>query len=343
MPSQRVSPSILFAPDSGKEIGGGHVMRCLTLARVLAGRGWRAAFAVGPAGRRLVQTFGWDGIAIGDRVDSPAEVVVLDNYGLDAAVETPLRAAGRRMVVIDDLADRPHDCDLLIDAGFGRVADDYAALAPGAPVLAGPAYALLRPGFAAARAPSLSRRDGRPVERALVSLGLTDLGGVTARVVEALLPELGDVELDVVVGAGAASLMGLRRLVEGDRRLRLHVDVTDIAALMGGSDVAVGAGGSTTWERACLGLPSLSLILADNQRAMARAFDAAGLALAVEAAAADFTPALLAGWRRLIADGALRMELSRRSAAICDGLGAERAADAVEVLVQTRSSGSTGS
>lgn len=342
MPQDRV-PSILFAPDSGEEIGGGHVMRCLTLARALAGRGWRAAFAVGPAGRRLVEAFGWEGLELAPSLEAPADVVVVDNYRLDATAETPLRAAGRRVAVIDDLADRPHDCDLVVDVGFGRHAEDYQGLAPEARVLAGPTYALLRPGFAAARPGALARRDGRAVERALVSLGLTDLGGVTGRAVEALLPGLGDIELEVVVGATAPSLPRLRDLAEADRRVRLHVDVADIEALMSRADVAVGAGGSTTWERACLGLPSLALILADNQRAMARAFDAAGLALAVEAPGGEVALDLLVEWRRLTGDGGLRLELARRSAEICDGQGAERVADAIERLVQIPSSGSTGS
>lgn len=331
MPQDRV-PSILFAPDSGDEIGGGHVMRCLTLARVLAGRGWRPAFTVGEAGLRLVQAFGWQGLEVAAGLDAPSDVVVVDSYRLGVEAEAPLRAGGRRVAVIDDLADRPHACDLLVDVGFGRRAEDYAGLAPDARLLVGPAYALLRPGFAAARGQALARHDGKPVRRALVSLGLTDLGGVTARVVQALLPELGDVELEVVVGAGAPSLQGLRALAEADRRVRLHVDASDIEALMSRADIAVGAGGSSTWERACLGLPSLCLILADNQRAMARAFDAAGLALAVEAQAGEPAPALTASWRRLVADGGLRRQLSQRSSAICDGLGAERVADAVEAL-----------
>jgi spore coat polysaccharide biosynthesis predicted glycosyltransferase SpsG len=150
--------------------------------------------------------------------------------------------------------------------------------------------------------------------------------------VQALMAELGDIELDVVLGAGAASLEQLSRLAGADRRVRLHVDVAGMQALMSSADVAVGAGGSATWERACLGLPSLSLILADNQRAMTRDLDAAGLTLAAEAQTGDLTSTLIVSWRRLIGDGALRMRLAQGSAAICDGLGAERVADAIEAL-----------
>jgi UDP-2,4-diacetamido-2,4,6-trideoxy-beta-L-altropyranose hydrolase len=341
MPRERV-PSILFAPDSGAEIGGGHVMRCLTLARVLARRGWRVAFVAGPAGKRLIETFGWPGIETADDLAAAAEVVVLDNYRLGEAAEAPLRALGRRVAVIDDLADRRHACDLLADPSFGRHAADYAGLAPGARVLAGPAYALLRPGFAAARPEALARRDGRRVERVLVSLGLTDLGGITGRVVRALGRVFDEASTDVVVGAQAPSLPDLQRLQDG-RAIQLHVDTADMEALMSRADVAIGAGGSSTWERACLGLPSVSLILADNQRAMTCAFDSQGLALAVDAQAANFAAALQQACRRLGEDAGLRRELARRSAELCDGMGAERVADAVEALAQTPSSGSAGS
>jgi UDP-2,4-diacetamido-2,4,6-trideoxy-beta-L-altropyranose hydrolase len=344
MPLHRVpAPAILFAPDCGDTIGGGHVMRCLTLARTLAARGWTTAFQVGSAGRRLLQAFDWNGPVV--EAAGAAGIVVLDNYRLGAEAEAPLRAQGRRVVVLDDLADRPHACDLLIDVGFERRAEDYAALAPDARILAGPTYALLRPGFAALRPQALARRDGRAPERVLVSLGLTDLGGITGRVVDALLPELGAMELDVLVGLGAPSLSSLQELARTDDRVSLQVNAPNVEELMSRVDLAVGAGGSSTWERACLGLPSLALILADNQRDLAHDLDRVGATLAVEAQGGPLAPALLAGWRRLAGDRELRVSLAQRSAKLCDGEGAERVADAIAALAsgQTPSSGSAGS
>src|SRR5207249_4065990 len=184
------------------------------------------------------------------------DVIVVDHYGAGADQETSLRELARSIVVIDDLADRRHACDLLIDPGYGRRREDYADLiGKTCPTLLGPAYALVRPAFAAARPRAQMRRAKRePVRRALVSLGLTDVGGVTQRVVEALAPHLGDVRLDVVLGAGAPSLDALAALAGKDRRVRLHLDTDEMASLTAAADVAVGAGGSSIWERACVGL-----------------------------------------------------------------------------------------
>lgn len=321
-------------------------MRSLTLARALAARGCETGFLAAAPGRRLLQAFGWTGPMAALETPGPAgalaaavadaareaQIVVVDSYRLGAAEEAPLRASGRRVAVIDDLADRAHACDLLIDAGFERRAADYAGLAPGARVLAGPAYALLRPGFAAARPEALARRDGRPVSRVLVSLGLTDLGGITARAVEALLPVLGEVEMQVLVGEGAASLERLRRLAQADSRLRLQVNAPQVEALMTQADAAIGAGGSSTWERACLGLPALSLILADNQRDMTLRLGQAGVVLAVAADGGELSGAFQRAWARLCGDPGLRMRMSQRGAELCDGAGAERAAAAVMAL-----------
>ncbi len=328
-------------------------MRCLTLAGALAARAAVCAFAGTPPAASILKAFGADAVEIlaAEAADPPglaqqaaglaedwnAGVVVLDHYGLGAARETALRAGGRKIVVLDDLADRAHDCDLLIDPGLGRAAEDYGGLVPaGATVLTGPDYALVRPAFAAARSASLARRgEGGPPRRALVSLGLTDVGGITARAVQAILPVLGDVALDVVLGAGAASLPALTALAARDPRIEVHVDVRDMAALMARADIAVGAGGSSVWERACLGLPSILLILADNQRVLARELDRRGASVTVDARrAGDLAPAFPDAWARIIADPEQRASLVYASSSLCDGLGAERSAEAVLALVR---------
>lgn len=343
----RPAPRILFAPDSGALIGGGHVMRCLTLAGAMRARGWSCSMLAGEGGLRLLAAFGppgVQGIALADEtpdgwasafaeLGGRFDIVTVDNYRLDAAQEARLHRAG--VVAIDDLADRPHRCRLLIDTSFERRAEDYAGLVPpAAGVLCGVSYALLRPAFAAARPAAAARRDGRPARRALVSLGLTDLGGITAGVVETLARLANEVALDVVVGAGASSLPRLRALAQADGRVRLHVDAPDMARLMTEADIAVGAGGSTTWERACLGLPSVSLVLAENQAPQARALDAAGLALAVESGDAGFADGLADAWRKLSGDAELRRRMARRNLELCDGRGAERVAAAIAALAE---------
>jgi len=345
------APRALFLADAGPHVGGGHVMRCLTLARLLVDRGAECAFVESRAAAPILRRFGWPGqtllamigaedlqglltfaAGLADRFDP--QLIVVDHYGVDAEAEAQLRAPGRRVLVIDDLADRRHTCDLLVDPGFGRRRESYDDLIPAhAAALLGPTYAVVRPEFAAARQRALSRRaKHEPVRRVLVALGLTDVGAITRRAVTALLPQLGDVRLDVAIGAEARSREALGRLAHNDRRIHLHVDTDEMASLMADADVAIGAGGSSVWERATVGLPSITVVLADNQRDVAQQMAAAGLTLTLEAAQPDFEPRLVEAWRELAADPELRWRLAAASSDACDGHGATRVADAAAQL-----------
>jgi spore coat polysaccharide biosynthesis predicted glycosyltransferase SpsG len=153
-------------------------------------------------------------------------------------------------------------------------------------------------------------------------------------VVEALVGTLGEASLDVVVGAAAPSLARLRAIAAADPRVVLHVDAQDMPALTAAADFAIGAGGSSSWERCCLGLPSITLVLADNQRANALALEAAGATLALEAGAADFGDTLRAAVGSLVQDGDRRQAMSRAAAALCDGAGADRVAERLLTLVK---------
>jgi UDP-2,4-diacetamido-2,4,6-trideoxy-beta-L-altropyranose hydrolase len=336
---------VLVFADSGPRIGGGHAMRCLTLARALAARGAACAFAATPATQAILQAFGAPGIevlpvsgeldaaaaeAAGRAASFGADWVLLDHYFLNPDQEASLRA-GRRLAVLDDLADRPRAADLVMDSAYGCEAAAYRPLLPaGAHILTGPAYAPVRPEFAARRVAALARRaKGGHLRHVLISLGLTDVEGITERVVGILRPMLGDLILDVVVGSAAPSLPGLCAAAKCDPHLRLHVDSHEMAQLMATADIAVGAGGSSTWERAALGLPTATVVLADNQRPMARAMARDGLTLTADVAAPGFEDDLIGALHKLIGDAALRRTISHKAAAACDGLGAQRVADAL--------------
>jgi UDP-2,4-diacetamido-2,4,6-trideoxy-beta-L-altropyranose hydrolase len=332
-------PRILLFPDAGPRIGGGHVMRCLTLAQALTARGAEIAFAANPVAQSVLAAYGAGEVQVfplPDDLDgavraaarAPADWLLLDHYRLDAHQEAALRG-GRRLAVLDDLADRPRPADLWLNPGYGFTAASYAALAPaGARVLVGPAYAPVRLSFAALRREALARRAAdAPPDRALIFLGMGDLDAVTARIVAALVPAFPRLAFDVVLGAAAQSLPVLR--AAADPRVRLHVDTPDMAALTAGADLAVGAGGSSAWERATLGLPAATVILADNQRAMALAMARAGLTLALDVAAPDFEPRLQSAVGQLLADAPLRQGMASATAALCDGQGAARFAEAL--------------
>ncbi len=334
--SQR--PRLLFFADAGAAVGGGHVMRCLALAEALIRAGGTCAFAATPTAAAILDAFAGPEIErlllpdetaarlaapVGDRARSwGAHAAVVDHYGLGIAEEMVVRGSVHYLAVIDDLK-RPHLCDLVLDSNLDRSPGDY----PGVEALLGPAFALLRPAFAAHRPAALARRvSPRAPQRLLIALGLTDVDGITGRVVQAVAPELGEMTADVVVGQGAASLPRLAASARGDPRLILHIDTRDMADLTASADLAIGAGGSSVWERCCLGLPALTLVLADNQRGAAKALARRGAARVLEAADPGFDAGLGAALAQLVADPLALAAMSRAAAAICDGLGAERVA-----------------
>jgi UDP-2,4-diacetamido-2,4,6-trideoxy-beta-L-altropyranose hydrolase len=326
-------PRILLAPASGPGVGGGHVMRSLALAQALAARGAACAFSCGPHGAQIVERFGGGQFAVvGDSLSRPAtafDALIIDDYQIRAPQETPLRADVHTLMVIDDLADRAHDCDLLLDPGYRRTRADYAGLVPnGARTLLGPGYALLRAPFAELRARALTRTRPDTVERLFINFGLSDVGGVAARTYGALRAALPSTRVDLVVANDAVSLPRLRDWARIDANLALHIDCQTVGDLMAQADAAIGAGGASTWERACLGLPTLAIVVADNQRAMIAGLTADGVLLSADLDADDFEPRLRQAYGDLC-DRSLRERIAERASALCDGRGADRAAAAL--------------
>ncbi|MBN9320226.1 MAG: UDP-2,4-diacetamido-2,4,6-trideoxy-beta-L-altropyranose hydrolase [Caulobacterales bacterium] len=306
---------ILFVCDAGPAIGGGHVMRCLTLAGALTARGAEVAFLETPETAPVLDAFASPEIGRAAPGDGGFDAVLVDHYRLSLVEEAAFGALGGQLVALEDLG-RPHpDAALVIDPG----------------ALDGPGYQLVRPDFGFLRPAALARR-GDEAKRALVSLGLTDVGGITARTVSALLPAAGDIALDVVVGAAAPSFPVLRALAK-DGRITLHVETDAMAELIAEADIGVGAGGSSLWERACLGLPSVTLILADNQRDLTMKLDERGATLALDARWPGFETRLATAFGRLVRAAPLRARLSETSAALCDGQGAGRAAERILAIL----------
>ena len=172
-------------------------------------------------------------------------------------------------MVIDDLADRQFDCDILLDQTYGRQKEDYLPLAPKkCKLLLGSQYALIRPEFSKWRNYSLNRRINPKFNRILVNMGGVDTGNITGKVVKELqacaLPK--DIVIVIVIGKGFPYLEDIQLIVESmPYKSEIKVDVDNMAEIMADSDIAIGASGSTTWERCCLGLPTIQLLIAKNQ------------------------------------------------------------------------------
>jgi UDP-2,4-diacetamido-2,4,6-trideoxy-beta-L-altropyranose hydrolase len=214
--------------------------------------------------------------------------LVVDHYALEARWEEALAPHYQKLLVIDDLADRPHACDLLLDQNLGRQPGDYEGLVPAqCQMLTGPRYALLRPEFAALREASLKRRAGssqKEIKQLLITMGGVDLPNATGQVLEALkgCPLPADCCITVVMGATAPALAQVRELAgQMPWPTTVLVDVSNMAQHMARSDLAIGAAGSTSWERCCMGLPTLMVVLAENQRPIAIALERAGAAVVI--------------------------------------------------------------
>lgn len=349
--------NVIFRADASQLIGTGHVMRCLTLARVLRKQGVECRFICRKKVGDLIEYIREQGYKIsilppaGDSFDwvdatlhanflgcsqaqdaqdclpilreAQADWLVVDHYGLDSRWEKTLKHYYQKLMVIDDLADRPHQCHMLLDQTYGRSPRDYARWVPAESVLlCGAQYSLLRPEFAVARPASLKRRkqSGEP-SRLLISMGGVDKDNITCRVLKSLKnTELAaNFNITVVMGGQAPWLDAVReQATEMQWPTIVRVNVNNMAELMFESDIAIGAAGSTAWERCCLGLPCLMMILADNQRLIADELAKAGAAsiliLPEENSAEPLLDPTMLTSENLI-------QMSQRAAAVTDGRG----------------------
>ncbi len=249
--------------------------------------------------------------------------LVVDHYALHASWENSMRNVAKKIMVIDDLADRRHDCDGLLDQNF--YAEMYrrydGKVPPHCQLLLGPRYALLRDEFRQLHE-QVKPRSGR-VKRVVVFFGGVDFDNNTARAIEVLASIGGqNWHVDVVIGAHHPH----REEVEAtcaEQGFVCHVQTSRMAELMALADVAIGAGGSATWERCCLELPTLTLCVADNLGKQIADAASEGLLYAPELEG-DLTPAIGRHLLALLENGYLRQAISRDEMRTVDGRGALR-------------------
>lgn len=364
---------IVFRVDASLQMGTGHVMRCLTLAEALRGQGGDCHFImrlhagnlvdmvrqrgftvhVLPVGANVVapppsadrhQLFHvhWLGCDWSIDAEQTRDVLmglrphwlVVDHYSLDARWESELAPLCEKIMVIDDLADRRHQCDLLLDQTLGRTSRQYANLLPDScKVLVGPQYALLRPEFAALRLASLRRRRNPVLRSILVTMGGVDQHNATGAVLQALgqclLPK--NCRIRVVMGPSAPWVQEVQALASAmPWPTEVLSNVGDMARCMAGSDLAIGAAGGTSWERCCLGLPTLMIVLAENQQLIADSLVQAGAVIGLNDMKSDaFEGELRAAISTLVADPTLLRKLSERAASITSGEGVHMVSEAV--------------
>ena len=353
---------VVIRTDASLQIGTGHVMRCLTLAVALKEKGAMVQFICRELSGNLITSIedkGFlvhklqaDEIAILNNIkadddlfhaswltvtqeqdakecqllieDIKPDWLIVDHYAIDYRWEKQFKANYRKLMVIDDLADRKHECDLLLDQTYGRTEEDYNALvSQTCNLLLGAQYALLRPEFAKWRQYSLQRRSKPELKKILISMGGVDLENVTGQVLELLnacgLPK--EITITVIIGATAPNIEKVKKIADAmQNKTEVKVNVSNMAELMANADLAIGATGTTTWERCALGLPTIMMTMADNQIFASTKLAKAniGWVLSSPIQVNEVLCDLVAGAKAILT------EVSKASIVITDGKGVER-------------------
>jgi len=298
---------VVFRVDASLTMGTGHVMRCLTLAQVLKENGANVEFICRQHKGSLIDkiySIGFNIYKLGileelevanklahshwlgatQQQDASACIdilktnqtdwLIVDHYALDADWQNRLKPYCEKLMVIDDLADRKHQCDILLDQTFGRQQEDYSELVPkDCQLLLGSQYALLRPEFAKWRTYSLERRSKPEFKQLLINMGGVDVDDFTGQVLDELktctLPT--DVNITIVMGSSAPCLESVKsKAISLPYKTEVKVDVDNMAEIMANADIAIGAAGATTWERCSLGLATIQIVVAENQIFLAK-------------------------------------------------------------------------
>jgi UDP-2,4-diacetamido-2,4,6-trideoxy-beta-L-altropyranose hydrolase len=313
--------NVLIRVDASIKIGSGHLMRCLTLADQLRRCGDQVAFVccrlpdslieLVQARRYPVVSFHCGGGEVAaQRQDAQhtlaivhslfpmgVDWLVVDHYALAEEWERVLRPVVKAILVIDDLADRRHDCDILLDQNFYlNKTERYAGLLPKTCIkLLGPSHLLLRPEFEVARR-SLRVRSG-VIRRLLLFFGGTDADNYTSVALEAVRHwDQPNIAVDVVVGAASPWRGAVEKVCRNTPNTFFHCQTSNMADLIARADLGIGSGGSSMWERCFLGLPTLTVIIAENQRNTTEDFASQGgiilMGDAIDVRVADYVTAL---------------------------------------------------
>ncbi|MFJ8234648.1 UDP-2,4-diacetamido-2,4,6-trideoxy-beta-L-altropyranose hydrolase [Ureibacillus sp. NPDC094379] len=303
--------NVVIRTDASLEIGTGHVMRCTTLAKQLEREGANITFICRnfPGNSILfLQNQGFNVYTLTlpktqnhyqwirenwkqDVEDTKSaiaslnknvDLLIIDHYGLDINWESEMRLEVKHIMVIDDLANRTHDCDLLLDQNYYiNMENRYNGLLPNSCIqLLGPNYVLLRDEFLLID-PSKINRDGN-VKNVLVFFGGTDPTGETMKTIQAIQKlNCSEVNFNIVVGAANPQRRKIEYICSKSSNITFHCQVSNMAELMMNADLSIGAGGSTTWERCFLQLPSIIIIVAENQREIAHAVARKGASICI--------------------------------------------------------------
>ena len=351
---------ILIRTDASLRIGSGHVMRCLTLAENLRKKGIKIEFITrNHKGNlnRLIKNRKFDVKILPTETNQQKNLkgyekwlsatqdedakdtikaltkkqpdwIIIDHYTLDQTWAKKLRPYTKKIMVIDDLANRIHDCDLLLDQTYGRDKSDYKNLVPDKSYfLLGSENALLRPGFKKLRALAIKRREEEPfIKKIMVSMGSMDEANITLKVLDSLsiIDWLQPPIINVVLASGAPHMKEVKKIAaKFNFPVNVLTDVLNMADLMLESDLAIGSGGTTSWERCCMGLPTVLIVLAENQKKIGENLAQVGATITLQQND-NMKQNIKQAFMMLMKDKKKYLEMSHNASKVCDGNGAQR-------------------
>lgn len=334
---------VLVRADGGAGIGLGHITRCLALAKQLRARGAELVFVTSPedpavldkikAAGCLVETLPKEcaedaaiALLLDVAAKKPTSLIVADSYRIELKHQRAIKAAGLKLLALDDFGSGRFAADFVLNPNLTARPGNYAAEAS-TRLLLGPRYALLRPEFlrAAALPPEPSA-----APRVLITMGGSDPAGLTREAWKCVDALGGDFSVDLLAGSAYPDVAALARDAAAARHpAGVHHDPADIAGLMRRATLAVTAAGSTCWELACLGVPAVLLVSADNQQGVADGLAASGFAISLGSARPFPAEGLSAAVASLLADSSRREAMASAGRALVDGGGADRVVEAV--------------
>jgi UDP-2,4-diacetamido-2,4,6-trideoxy-beta-L-altropyranose hydrolase len=359
---------VLFRTDASDVIGTGHLMRCLTLARELKWRGSHISFVsrdLSPSAIKKIKDDGFlfhqlktrscdhfrkakhlahaDWLPVSQEQDANETLltfldfkpdwVIVDHYALDEIWHRILKKYFAKILVIDDLGDRNLNCDILLDQNLGANSLKYKdKVKKNCTLLLGPKFSLLRDEFKIWRNKSLNQRMNQNPKNVLISMGGSDLNNYTMNILQNISKSkfAAKCRFTVIVGEYYPYVNTLQKFViSSELKLNVLSNVDNMAEIMSNMDLCIGAAGSTTWERCCLGLPSITLAIAENQTEILS--DLVKKQITVASRLDD----ICQNFDRLAGDKQSDelVNLSKSSALLCDGYGVNRICDELEHMI----------
>lgn len=342
MPQAHATYDVVFCCEASIERGVGHVMRCLTLSRALQARGLSCAFYTSAQTLAFTKILAEASVIVVQDNPQPPEcqILIIDDYERDARAHQKLRNSARAIMVIDDLANRQYECDILLDQTYGRQAQAYQGLVPdGCQLLCGAEYILLRPEFLGT-VDDIAQKKNKKIENIFISFGGTNPNELIQKSLK-VLAEFSEWPLHFIVATGknAQGLAELQEKVEkitayGLHTVALHIENFNLAPLMKQADIAIGGGGTMSWERMAAGLPSLLIELSPDQCLIAQNLAQNGAVLGLgkgeQLKAADIDKA----FQSVRNNPEILNDMRQIGLKICDGLGAARVADVLDKIIK---------